>query len=64
MSCQHAMIIACLLLNAMRRTKMLRVLLSDKEFEKLKEYAHDNDQKVPEVIRDYIKRLPKTKILN
>lgn len=44
----------------MPRTKMLRVLLSDEEFERLKDYAQSHDRLISEVIRDYIKRLPKT----
>jgi hypothetical protein len=41
----------------MQRKKMLRVMLSDKEYEKLKNYAAKTDRKVSETIRDYIKGL-------
>jgi hypothetical protein len=43
----------------MSREKMLRVRLSEKEFEILKEYAQSTDRQVSEVVRDYIKRLPR-----
>ena len=43
----------------MARDKMLRVLLNTEEFDRLKDYADATDRKMSEVIRDYIKRLPK-----
>jgi hypothetical protein len=42
----------------MPRDKLLRVLLSERELAKLKEYAESNDMPVSEVIRDFIKGLP------
>ena len=45
----------------MSREQMLRVRLSEEEYERLKEYALSTDRQISEVIRDYIKRLPKTK---
>lgn len=44
----------------MARTKMLRVLLNFEEFDRLSDYAKSTDRKISEVVRDYIKRLPKT----
>jgi hypothetical protein len=44
----------------MPRNKLLRVRLSDREFAKLKTFAEATDRQISEVIRDYIKRLPKT----
>jgi predicted DNA-binding protein len=43
----------------MPREKTLRVRLSEEEFERLKNYADETNRLVSEVIRDYIKRLPK-----
>jgi predicted DNA-binding protein len=43
----------------MARDKILRVRLSDEEWEKLDAYAKSKDYTLTEVIRDYIKRLPK-----
>ena len=45
--------------TTMSREKILRVRLSDEEFERLKKYAEETDRMISEVIRDYIKRLPK-----
>lgn len=44
----------------MPRNKLLRVRLSDREFDKLKTFAEATDRQVSEVVRDYIKRLPKS----
>ncbi len=44
----------------MTREKLLRVRLSDEEYERLKDYADATNRQISEVIRDYIKRLPKT----
>lgn len=41
---------------------MLRVRLSEKEFDALKEYAESTDRQISEVIRDYIKRLPTSRL--
>jgi len=43
----------------MVRNKVLRVRLSDEEWERLKSFARAKDHTLTEVIRDYIKRLPK-----
>lgn len=43
----------------MPRNKLLRVRLSDREFDKLKTFAESTDRQISEVVRDYIKRLPK-----
>ncbi len=43
----------------MARDKILRVRLSDEEWERLKDYAESKDYTLTEVIRDYIKRLPR-----
>jgi predicted DNA-binding protein len=43
----------------MPREKTLRVRLSEEEFDRLKDYADDTNRLVSEVIRDYIKRLPR-----
>lgn len=43
----------------MARDKILRVRLSDEEWERLETYAKSKDYTLTEVIRDYIKRLPK-----
>ncbi|BAY49066.1 CopG domain protein DNA-binding domain protein [Scytonema sp. HK-05] len=40
---------------------MLRVRLSEKEFEILKEYAESTDMQISEVIRDFIKDLARLK---
>ena len=40
---------------------MLRVRLSEKEFETLREYAVATDMQISEVIRDYIKELSRRK---
>ncbi len=44
----------------MTREKLLRVRLSDEEYRRLKDYANETNRQVSEVIRDYIKRLPKS----
>jgi hypothetical protein len=46
----------------MARDKILRVRLSDEEWERLETYAKAKDYTLTEVIRDYIKRLPRKKI--
>jgi uncharacterized circularly permuted ATP-grasp superfamily protein len=43
----------------MARDKILRVRLSDEEWERLEAYAKSKDYTLTEVIRDYIKRLPR-----
>jgi predicted DNA-binding protein len=43
----------------MPREKLLRVRLSEEEYNRLKEYADTTNRQISEVIRDYIKRLPK-----
>ena len=43
----------------MAREKILRVRLSDEEWERLEAYAKSKSYKLTEVIRDQIKRLPK-----
>jgi len=43
----------------MVRNKVLRVRLFDEEWERLKSFARAKDYTLTEVIRDYIKRLPK-----
>ncbi|NJR62714.1 MAG: CopG family transcriptional regulator [Cyanobacteria bacterium CRU_2_1] len=43
----------------MTREKLLRVRLSNEEYERLKDYAEATDRQISEVIRDYIKRLPR-----
>lgn len=45
----------------MPREKILRVRLSDSEFEVLKEYAQSTDMQMSEVIRDFIKGLTRLK---
>lgn len=45
--------------TTMARNKILRVRLSDEEWERLESYANSKDYTLTEVIRDYIKRLPK-----
>jgi hypothetical protein len=42
------------------RVNVLRVRLSDHEFEKLKAFAESHDQNVSHIIREYIRRLPNT----
>jgi hypothetical protein len=41
----------------MARDKILRVRLSEEEWERLETYAKSKDYTLTEVIRDYIKRL-------
>jgi predicted DNA-binding protein len=43
----------------MPREKLLRVRLSDEEYGRLKDYAQSTNRQISEVIRDYIKRLPR-----
>jgi predicted DNA-binding protein len=43
----------------MSREKILRVRLSDEEWERLEYYAKAKSHSLSEVIRDYIKKLPK-----
>jgi hypothetical protein len=43
----------------MARNKILRVRLSDEEWARLESYAKSKDYTLTEVIRDYVKRLPK-----
>ena len=45
--------------TTMARNKLLRVRLSEEEFNWLKDYAESKDRQISEVIRDYIKRLPR-----
>lgn len=44
----------------MARDKSIKVRLTQEEFERINLYAESKDISVSEVIRDYIKRLPKT----
>ena len=46
-------------LPTMPREKTIRIRLSDAEHEALKNYAHETDRMISEVIRDYIKGLKK-----
>jgi len=43
----------------MNREKILRVRLSEEEWTKLETYAQSKEHTISEVIRDYIKRLPR-----
>jgi hypothetical protein len=43
----------------MARNKILRVRLSDQKWARLESYAKSKEYTITEVIRDYIKRLPK-----
>jgi DNA-directed RNA polymerase subunit L len=43
----------------MARDKILRVRLSDEEWKRLEVYAKSKDYTLTEVVRDYIKRLPR-----
>ncbi|MEH2022790.1 hypothetical protein [Nostoc sp.] len=43
----------------MNREKILRVRLSEEEWTRLEIYAESKQHTISEVIRDYIKRLPK-----
>jgi hypothetical protein len=43
----------------MNREKILRVRLSEEEWMRLEIYAQSKEHTISEVIRDYIKRLPK-----
>jgi hypothetical protein len=43
----------------MPREKIIRVRLSESEYNALKEYAKETDRLISEVIRDYIKDLKK-----
>jgi hypothetical protein len=43
----------------MARDKILRVRLSEEEFNWLRDYAESKDRQISEVVRDYIKRLPR-----
>ena len=45
----------------MPREKLLRVRLSDEEYQWLQTYAKSTSRQISEVIRDYIKRLPRGK---
>src|SRR5919199_5676777 len=55
-----SLLLKCSLKSATRpREKTLRVRLSEEEFERLKNYADDTNRMISEVIRDYIKKLPK-----
>ena len=44
----------------MTREKSIKVRLTEEEFERINLYAKSKGFSVSEVIRDYIKRLPKT----
>jgi len=49
----------------MARSKMLRVRLSEEEWNRLESYAQSKDYTISEVVRDYIKKLPRqTKVCN
>jgi Family of unknown function (DUF6290) len=43
----------------MTRTKMLRVRLSDEEWKAIESYAAFKQYTISEVVRDYIKKLPR-----
>jgi predicted DNA-binding protein len=43
----------------MSKEKMLRVRLSDEDFARLEAYAKSKDWAMSQVVREYIKRLPK-----
>ncbi|QYO62423.1 hypothetical protein [Leptolyngbya sp. 7M] len=43
----------------MSKEKMLRVRLSNEDFARLEAYAKSKDKALSQVIREYIKRLPK-----
>ncbi len=45
---------------SMVREKILRVRLSDEEWSRLEQYAKFKGYTLSEVVRDYIKRLPRT----
>jgi hypothetical protein len=44
----------------MARDKSIKIRLTEEEFERIKFYAESKGFSVSEVIRDYIKRLPKS----
>jgi len=46
----------------MSKTKMLRVRLSEEEFERLEEYAKSKGWAMSFVVREYVKKLPKVKV--
>jgi hypothetical protein len=46
----------------MARTNVFNLRLSDEELERLKVYADSRQVSPAEVLRDYIKRLPRAKI--
>jgi predicted DNA binding CopG/RHH family protein len=43
----------------MTKEKSIRVRLSDEDFERLKKYATKKDVPMSQIIRDYIRKLPK-----
>lgn len=45
----------------MARTNVFNLRLSDEEFQRLKDYANLKQLSPAEILRDYIKRLPKGK---
>lgn len=45
----------------MARTNVFNLRLSDEEMQRLKAYAESKQMSPAEVLRDYIKRLPRTK---
>jgi hypothetical protein len=45
----------------MARQNVFNLRLSDEEFQRLKDYAESKQVSPAEILRDYIKRLPKTK---
>jgi hypothetical protein len=55
---QSRIIVAQLMLH-MSREKLLRVRLSEEEHKWLQDYASSTNRQISEVIRDYIKRLPR-----
>jgi predicted DNA binding CopG/RHH family protein len=48
----------------MTRDKSIKVRLTEEEFERINLYAESKGFSVSEVIRDYIKRLPKVETLS
>ena len=44
----------------MARSKRLQLIVSEKEYSKLKTYAESQELSMSEILRDYIKSLPDT----
>lgn len=45
----------------MVKEKRLQIRLSDEDFARLEAYARQKDVSMAQILRDYIKRLPKSK---